>query len=177
MAGHSSFVTAQERFEAIYAAHAAAVHRYALRRMHRDAAEDVVAEVFLVVWRRLEDVPSQPRGWLLGIARRVASNAHRSEQRRTALRERLAAEFPVTREPAGVPPRLAQALLDIPEADREALTLIAWDGLSYREAAQALGVREGTFAVRLLRARRRLARALACSQEPTSTTSTPLEAR
>ncbi len=169
-------MTAQQRFEEIYAAHAEAVHRYALRRMERGEAEDVVAEVFLIAWRRLEQVPPQPRGWLLGVARRVASNARRGERRRTALHELLACEHPRGEEAAG-DPQLARALLELGETDREALTLVAWDGLSYREAAQALGVRESTFGVRLLRARRRLANALARSQESTETTTTPLEAR
>jgi RNA polymerase sigma-70 factor (ECF subfamily) len=170
-------VTAQQRFEQIYAEHARAVHRYALRRMAPDEAEDVVAEVFLVAWRRLEDVPAQPRGWLLGVARRVASNARRGERRRTALHDRLTAEHSPGQETAGES-RLALALLELSEADREALTLVAWDGLGYRDAAQVLGVRESTFGVRLLRARRRLARALARSPQATTTkTTTPLEAR
>lgn len=177
VAGHLGVVTAQERFEAIYAAHAAAVHRYALRRMERGEAEDVVAEVFLIAWRRLEEVPAEPRGWLFGVARRVAANAHRGEDRRAALRERLAAESPPTEQQAGGSSRLAQALLSLSEPDREALTLIAWDGLSHREAAQALGVREGTFAVRLSRARRRLARVLARSEEPQEMTTMRLESQ
>lgn len=171
-------VTAQERFEAIYDEHAATVHRYAARRTQPGEAEDIVAEVFLTAWRRLEDVPSEPRAWLLGAARRVLSNRRRGDQRRTALRERIAA-VPVGDEDAAAGSgQLAEALLSLSEADREALTLIAWDGLSHREAARVLGVREATFAVRVSRARHRLARALAASPEPTTkTTTTPLEAR
>lgn len=137
MAGHVGVVTANARLEEIYAAHAGAVYRYALRRMQRGEAEDVAAEVFLIAWRRLEDVPAEPRGWLLGVARRVAANAHRGEHRRAALRERLGVESGASEEPGGGPSRLAQALLGLSEADREALTLIAWDGLSHREAARA----------------------------------------
>ncbi len=176
-AGHLRVVTAQQRFEAIYREHAAAVHRYALRRTQPGEAEDIVAEVFLIAWRRLEDVPSDPRGWLLGAARRVVSNRRRSDRRRAALREQAAAAPVRGEEEAAVSGQLAEALLSLPEADREALTLIDWDGLSHREAARVLGVREGTFAVRLSRARRRLARALAASREPTKTTTTPLGAR
>ncbi len=170
-------MSAQERFEAIYAAHAAAVLRYALRRTAADEAEDIVAEVFLVAWRRLEDVPAEPRGWLLGVARRAAANARRGADRRTALRERLSVERPRTAEEKGGPDRLGEALLGLSESDREALTLIAWDGLSHREAAQALGLRESTFGVRLFRARRRLQRALARAPEPAINPTTPVEAR
>lgn len=170
-------MTAQQRFQAIYEAHASAVYGYALRRTDRAQAEDIVAEVFLVVWRRLEDVPAEPRGWLLGVARRVAANSRRGEERRAALAERLATELPRAGEPAPASARLADALLSLPERDREALTLISWDGLSRREAAQALGIREGTLAVRLLRARRRLARALERAPEAHNPTTTAMEAR
>jgi RNA polymerase sigma-70 factor (ECF subfamily) len=170
-------VRAQQRFEAIYAEHASAVHRYAARRMTPGEAEDIVAEVFLIAWRRLEDVPADPRAWLVGVARRVAANARRGEDRRVALADRLAAEDrSATQETAGTA-RLGEALLSLSEPDREALTLIAWDGLSNREAAQVLGVRESTFGVRLLRARRRLQHALARQQSPTMNPTTPLEAR
>jgi RNA polymerase sigma-70 factor, ECF subfamily len=170
-------VTAQERFEAIYADHAGAVYRYALRRTARDDAHDIVSEVFLIAWRRLEDVPAEPRGWLLGVARRVASNARRGSDRRVALRERLTAERSPAPEEADGPVRLAEALLSLSETDREALTLTAWDGLSHSEAAEALGVRESTFGVRLFRARRRLGRALTGSQTPAINPTTPMEAR
>jgi RNA polymerase sigma-70 factor, ECF subfamily len=169
-------VTAEQRFEQIYAAHADVVHRYALRRISRSAAEDVVAEVFLIAWRRLSELPPEPRGWLLGTARRVVANTHRGDARRAALRERIATGGAVASEAAGGSSLLALALLELSELDREALTLIAWDGLSHREAAEALGVREGTFAVRLLRARRRLARQLGRTPVRQSTATT-LETR
>ena len=54
-----------------------------------------------------------------------------------------------------------RALAALGERDREALLLVAWDGLEPAAAAEALGVRSGTFAVRLHRARRRFARRLA----------------
>jgi RNA polymerase sigma-70 factor, ECF subfamily len=169
-------VTAQQRFESLYGQHADAVHRYALRRMHPREAEDIVAEVFLTAWRRLEDVPAHPRGWLLGVARRVASNTRRGCDRRAALRARLEAENEWTAAQPQGEIRLTEALLTLSELDREALTMIAWDGLSHREAAQALGVKEGTFAVRLYRAKRRLARALDDSPAQIHT-QTQLEAR
>ena len=56
----------------------------------RDEADDVVADVFVVAWRRIGDVPAEPRTWLLGIARRVLANRHRSAKRQRALYERLA---------------------------------------------------------------------------------------
>ena len=157
---------ARERFEALYEEHAGAVRTY-LRRRGADAggADDLVAEVFLVVWRRLEDVPADPLPWLLGVARRVLANHRRGDQRRLALRSRL-----MGKELAGarVEPAAAErespvmhALRSLSERDREALLLVAWDGLEGGRAAAALGISAGAFAMRLHRARRRFESALA----------------
>jgi RNA polymerase sigma-70 factor (ECF subfamily) len=159
----NSAVTAQEHFEALYREHGGAVLAYARRRASPGDAEDVVAEVFLTAWRRLEDVPSDTRVWLLGVARRVLANKRRSQTRQAALQTRLANESRHAAEPAAADAsgeRIRQALLSLGETDREALLLLGWEGLSHRDAARVLGIRAGTFAVRLHRARRKLARAL-----------------
>jgi RNA polymerase sigma-70 factor (ECF subfamily) len=86
----------QERFRHVYAEHFDRVLGYALRRVGRpEDAADVVAETFLVAWRRLRDVPHEPatRLWLYGVARRVLANQRRGERRRTALGQRLAADL------------------------------------------------------------------------------------
>ncbi|MGH2859508.1 MAG: RNA polymerase sigma factor [Solirubrobacteraceae bacterium] len=151
----------QARFEQLYRDHAGAVRAYAVRRSPSDAiVDDVVADVFLVVWRRLDDVPDRPVAWLLAIARRTLANRWRSERRAAALIERLAglgrplAAWPESGD------RLLDALATLPEADRELLMLVAWEGLELSEIGQLLGLRSGTVAVRLHRARRRLAVAL-----------------
>ena len=61
----------RERFEALYAAHRAQVLRYVLRRTESaDDAADVVAETFLVVWRRVDDAPvAEAHLWVYGVAR------------------------------------------------------------------------------------------------------------
>jgi RNA polymerase sigma-70 factor, ECF subfamily len=82
-------VDRQARFEEIYRVYADRVHAYARRRTNASAADDVVAEVFLVVWRRLNHVPEDPLPWLLGAARRVLANRRRSEGRAAALHDRL----------------------------------------------------------------------------------------
>ena len=81
---------ATTRHERLYREHADAVYRYALRR-DPGGAEDLVAEVFLVAWRRLDDVPAEAElPWLLGVARRAHANQRRSTGRQRALRDRLA---------------------------------------------------------------------------------------
>lgn len=154
----------RERFEALYRAHAGAVRGYALRRTGAAVADDVVADVFLVAWRRLDDVPSDPFPWLLGVARRVLANRRRGDARQFALRGRLIAETVSEPSPAwlsGDPEDgVLRALRELAPGDREVLLLVAWEGLGSARAARVLGVRPGAFAMRLHRARRRLARAL-----------------
>lgn len=157
------------RLEALYSAHAAAVHAYARRRTDAAAAEDAVAETFLVAWRRLDRVPAEdPLPWLFATARHVLSNQRRGDARREALKARLGLERPAAPEalnPAnGVSDeggRLLRALATLGPADQEALLLTAWDGLEPARAAVALGCSRGAFNVRIHRARKRLERALA----------------
>jgi RNA polymerase sigma-70 factor (ECF subfamily) len=159
-----------ERFERLYREHAGRVRAYALRRVAAEAADDVVADVFVVCWRRLDDVPGEALPWLLGVARRVIANRRRGERRAAALHLRLATGItaPVTMPVASDPP-VASALAELGQRDRELLMLIAWDGLSVTEAAGVLSARPGTVAVRLHRARRRFARALSAHDAPLNT--------
>jgi RNA polymerase sigma-70 factor, ECF subfamily len=168
-------VDKRTRFEQLYRAHAGAVRAYAVRRAPSEAvADDTVSDVFLVVWRRLDDVPGQPVPWLLAIARRSLANRRRSDRRAAALTDRLTS----LRRPASTAPetgdRLLDALATLPEPDRELLMLVAWEGLEPSEIAELLGVRPGTVAVRLHRARGRLAAALSRHD---STEAAPQEAR
>jgi RNA polymerase sigma-70 factor, ECF subfamily len=151
----------QARFEALYRRYADTVMAYALRRTSRGAADDVVADVFVVAWRRLDDLPEDPLPWLLGVARRVLANRRRGEGRAHALQDRLAIEAPRAVEGVDVDDRVLRALGRLGEHDRELLMLIAWEGLGHEDIARVLGVRKGTVAVRMHRARQRFARALA----------------
>jgi RNA polymerase sigma-70 factor (ECF subfamily) len=156
-------VGAELEFEQLYALHAGAVRGYAMRRCEPETADDVVADVFLVAWRRRSELPEDPLPWLLGIARRVLANHARSQSRRVRLQDRLAAEPTATESPAqadGESARLSAALARLSERDRELLLLMAWEGLELRQAAEVLGVRPNTLAVRFHRARRRLSAAL-----------------
>src|ERR1700759_4552885 len=76
-------------FEELFAAHYWAVRGYVVRRAPSAAVEDVVAETFLVAWRRAGTIRDDPLPWLLGVARRVLANQQRSERRRGALTDRL----------------------------------------------------------------------------------------
>jgi RNA polymerase sigma factor (sigma-70 family) len=155
----------RSRFECLYREHADAVLRYALRRTRADAAGDVLAETFLVAWRRLDRVPAEPRPWLLAVARRVLANQRRGEARRASLVSRIAAE---SREREPVPAEsgdVGSAIRRLPARDREALMLVYWDGLAPGEAARVLGCSARAFRSRLHRARRRLGRLLGADEE------------
>lgn len=149
------------RLEGLYATHAADVRAYLRRRTDGATADDVLSDVFVVAWRRLDQVPQDPLPWLLACARNVLANSQRGERRRAALIERLtttAGRSGVRIEDGGS--TLAAAFATLGERDRELLLLIAWDGLSPERAAAVLGCSQRAFAMRLHRARKRLSAAL-----------------
>lgn len=151
-------------FEELFAATSSRVLAYCLRHIPRADAEDVLAETFVIAWRRwAETEPDLP--WLLGVARNLIHSHHRSAQRRFALTERLqqwdALTAPAAEVAAVDRAEALQALTALRDNDREALLLTAWDGLTATQAAAVLGCSTTTFQVRLHRARRRLDRCLA----------------
>lgn len=82
----------EDRFRRVYAVNFEALLAYAMRRVDQpDDAADVVAETFLIAWRRSRDMPpeAEVRLWLYGVARRVLANHHRAGTRRERLGERL----------------------------------------------------------------------------------------
>ena len=79
----------KERFERLYRENFRTVLRFAAVRIDPERAKDVAAETFLVAWRRLENVPAEPRAWLLGVARKVIADQFRSQTRREALAARV----------------------------------------------------------------------------------------
>jgi RNA polymerase sigma-70 factor, ECF subfamily len=163
--------TRSERFERVFRENYAAVRAYALRRAPRGIVQDVVAETFLVAWRRLDDVPDDALPWLYGVARRVLANQLRSIDRSAALVRRLAGSAAVagSRDPGesvGDAEIVRAALGRLSDRDREALTLVAWHGLSGAPAARAAGCSRAAFAVRLHRARARLTAELEALESP-----------
>lgn len=166
----------ERRFRALYERHYAALLGYALRRSTATAdAHDVVADTFLVLWRRLEDAPSSEEEvllWLYGVARRVLANRHRTRQRQERLAQRFAEAINQSTTTEDVAAhrrnaqRLLEALLQLSDPERELLMLAAWEQLSTSELAVALGCTENAAAIRLHRARKHLTEVYSKENDP-----------
>jgi RNA polymerase sigma factor (sigma-70 family) len=162
-----------EAFSELFDRYADDVYRYAVRRLGRDAAEDVMAETFTVAFaRRGRFDLSRPdaRPWLLGIATNLIRGYRRTEVRRWRAMARTVAAVGEELDPDRVTARLtaeaargklAAALAHLSADQRDALLLHAWAELDYAQIAEALGVPVGTVRSRLHRARAMLRDALA----------------
>ncbi|MES9540739.1 MULTISPECIES: RNA polymerase sigma factor [unclassified Actinomadura] len=164
--------TDSERFAGLFQRHAQEIMRYVARRLGRDAAEDVVAETFLVAFHqrhRYDAARPDARPWLYGIATNLIRRHRRAEVRALRVLARGGLD-PVTepftdavenRVQAGARSRaLAAAIAGLPAKQREVLLLVTWAGLTYDEVAEALGVPSGTVRSRMNRIRRKLRDAL-----------------
>jgi len=157
------------RFGAIFDRHATVLHRYLVRRIGPDDAEGMVGEVFRIAFERRHTFDASretARPWLYGIATNLLAKHRRSEGRRLRAVGRLASQRLASSDPAGGVDdaldaarrweRVVTVVTALPEAERDALLLHAWEGLSYDDVADALGIPVGTVRSRLNRARRRL---------------------
>jgi RNA polymerase sigma-70 factor (ECF subfamily) len=162
MSNQSRAPDREPRFTSLFEATYADLLRFAQRRVHSDHAEDVVAESFLVAWRRLEDLPRRrddARAWLFGIARGVILNAHRGAERQRALAVRLAEVPTGSMADADLVARqidVSRAWQRLSDVHQEALALAVFDGFSAPQAAAVLGISPVAFRLRLSRARRAL---------------------
>lgn len=159
----------KERFAALYDEHYPAIVAYAARRIDTERARDVAMETFLVAWRRVADVPPDPRSvlpWLYGVARHVLANEQRGSRRRVRLLARLqTVRAPIAEADHATATvetmRVHEAMSQLSPRDQEVLQLIGWEGLDVAAAAQVVGCSPRTLSVRLHRARRRLEALLA----------------
>src|SRR4051794_41078752 len=120
----------EARFNRFHEQHFESIRRYAFRRSPA-LADDIVAETFLVAWRRIDEVPDDERAWLFGVARHVRLNLERSARRQQALSVRLAEQpdFSIGADAETPSDLVAAALATLSESDREILLLHAWEGL------------------------------------------------
>jgi RNA polymerase sigma factor (sigma-70 family) len=161
-----------EQFALLFNRHAPRVQRYVARRLGPDAADDIVAETFLLAFRQRESY-DLARGdalpWLYGIATHLIGRHRRQEIRLYRALARTGTD-PVTvpftdqvedRVTAAAASRqLAAGLAKLPAQHRHTLLLVVWGELSYEETASALGTPVGTVRSRVHRAREMLKQAL-----------------
>lgn len=174
--------TPEERFTLLVSEVGEPVRRYLVRRLPADHVDDVLAEVFLVLWRRLDDVPADaPLPWAYAVARRSAANARRAGERQRALVEKVTRLRPSSA--YGDPDRsdpdyddsglddtgfeeVHRALAMLGDLDRELVTLWAWEQLAPREIAAVLDLTPNAVSIRLTRAKQRLREALGKDRPP-----------
>jgi len=174
-----------EHFTVLFRRHAPHIRRYVARRLGQDAADDIVAETFLLAFRQrdsYDQARADARPWLYGIATNLIGRHRRAEIRLYRALARTGAD-PVM-EPftdrvddrvsaSTASRRLAASLARLPEELRDTLLLVAWSDLSYQEAATALGIPIGTVRSRISRARSKLRRALGGTNPATSDEESP----
>jgi RNA polymerase sigma-70 factor (ECF subfamily) len=163
-----------EAFGELYERHAQAVFAFCARRTgDLTLAEDLTSVVFLEAWRRRRSVRLSGHSalpWLLGTAHNVVRNQRRSLRRHRAAVLRLSANDV---SPSGEEEVIARvdaqrtlsaaltAVERLPQEQQDVVNLVLWSGLSYQDAAQALGVPVGTVRSRVARARAALGASLA----------------
>ena len=165
MAVSESGHLASEAVADLYRHHVTEVYRYAFAVLGNHAdAEDVTQTTFLNAYRSLEQGvhPRKPANWLLTIASNAIKQRFRQEQARprvVELDERTTrADTPDDEGPTVG--ELLAALSKIPPQQRQAIVLREFEGRSYAEIADILGVTTGALETLLFRARRSLAEEL-----------------
>lgn len=158
-----------DAFGELFERHADAVYNHCFRRTGSwSTAEDLTSVVFLEAWRKRRQVKFEGESvlpWLLAVANNSIRNANRSLRRY----RRLLTKLP---KPVAIPDQSDEAIgrIDderamgnilgafnqLSQQDQEIVSLCDWSGLSYEEAAIALGIAVGTVRSRLSRARARL---------------------
>jgi RNA polymerase sigma-70 factor (ECF subfamily) len=167
--------SALSRFEQLYHATRTDLLGFLLRRTKDpEVAADLLAETYLVAWRKPEAVPAgeDARPWLFGVARNLMLKDFRRQRVAGAMVQRLAEEVGALQVSHSAvddqrTDTLAAAMAGLSQLDREIVTLNAWEGLTPREIAVVLGTSANVVRVRLHRTRARLRREVAELCTPT----------
>lgn len=152
------------RFQGVVDAVYEPLQRYFGRRARAADVSDLLNDSLLVIWRRLDDVPTDdPLPWSYAVASRCLANHRRSELRRLRLVDRLVAQ-PSSHDPAREPLMREQghagleiALDELGKADREFVRLWAWEQLEPREIATVTGTTPNAVSLRLTQVKKKLA--------------------
>jgi RNA polymerase sigma-70 factor (ECF subfamily) len=160
-------LVAPAEFGEIFDRHATVVYRYLVRRIGPSDADDLTSDVFRIAFERRDTFDlarTDARPWLYGIATNLNARRNRSGVRRDRAVARLGVDEPSDEAErvvdsvyaAAVLPGVRDAVNALPDGERDALLLAAWEGLGYDDIAAALAVPVGTVRSRLNRARGKL---------------------
>jgi len=173
-----------DRFETIYRAHAVDVLAYCARRTSRAEAMDAASEVFVVVLRRVDDVPDGDAAlpWLYVVSANVLRNRARSRRRRARLTTKLS-RYHEASVPGPEPQivrneehrELIEALDRLSDKDREIIRLVEWEGLTRDEVAEMFYVSRAAIDKRMSRAYKRLGSILGRPPQDPRTAPVPVE--
>ncbi|WP_205843656.1 RNA polymerase sigma factor [Nakamurella deserti] len=154
--GNAVAVRDDSWFDGLFSAHAAAVHRFVVRRAARSDADDLTADVFTTAWRRRDDVPDgMELPWLYRTAGFVVANHHRKHRPLPLHAVPDDGEPETAQWPDGADD-VRQVLAALSPRDQRILLLTAWDGLDGTQLAAVLGISRGGADAALSRARSRL---------------------
>jgi len=154
-----------ERFRSAYDRTLPGIYRFVARSLGLYLAEidDAVADVYLAVWRRIDDMPPQPedRLWVFGIARKVIAQHRRTQVRRAKLTRLLAFQpirsaYSVENKGNDLTSQLLESVSRLPRHEREAIELVVWEQMSYEDAAIALSCSVNAVRIRVHRGRKRI---------------------
>jgi RNA polymerase sigma factor (sigma-70 family) len=151
-----------QRFTRLYRRHHSDVRGFARRRVGVDAADEIVADTFLVAWRRIDDIPDPAVPWLYRVALYEIANLRRRQVKQVRLGHALGrgsalAEMDQETDASDLLNAVARAFGSLKERDQEILRLAAWEQVTMAEGAAVLGCSVSAFRMRLHRARARLA--------------------
>jgi RNA polymerase sigma-70 factor (ECF subfamily) len=151
------------RFGKVFDRHVDAIYGYLCRRVGRMSAEELTSETFARAFDGRERFSGEDAlPWLYGIASNLIRHHVRAERRQLAAYARAASQgerdhvdddLEGRMDAVAMVPALAEALGRLRPEERDVLLMAAWQGLSYRDIADALGIAIGTVGSRLTRAR------------------------
>ncbi len=164
-------------FRDLYRSHYKDLLAYSCRRTNHTAAEDIVADTFLITWKKRVEIPEgNERLWLFGVARNLILNNTRASQRKKALLQKLRCQPRFDQTTSEITSNmddqssseLLAALNQLPPFEKELLMLICWEGLSYDEISEILYQTPNALRIRAHRARKLLAKQLEKSKGRTN---------
>lgn len=159
----------RDRFHALIDRVHDPLYRYLRRRAPIDTADEVMGDVLLTLWRRLDDIPADGElPWSYAVARRALANTRRKTGRHLRLVERLKSQpaAEVMDDRVDVSPELASALERLSPGEKELVKLWAWEGLEPREIALILDTTANAISLRLGRVKAKLTREISRQDSP-----------